>query len=184
MKKEVSLEEKKDFIKWFLDQEQVRHRGAGWILNYLLNHEIVLNKVHFVEHAGYSPRGIVITAKSADAPDFTFYKDGKTFHNPERAFHDIRLNWHNNIYLELLFDGAWFTPEYLTVIEDNPFYTWNDNVPEETIELAHEGLDNLVYGATRDKILEGIDRALDQKDEKSFMQYSHLLDQLNQNSRE
>ncbi len=176
--KKVSIEEKKEFLKWFLDHEELKHRGAYMILNYLHGHKIILDKVHFVQHADQSPRGIVIAAKSVDSPDFSFYKDGKVFHNPERAFHDIRLNWHHDIYVELQFEGAWMEERYLTVIEDNPYYSWNDHVPEEVQERVDHALDEFLYGFYCKQLMEEINHALENQDEEAFITFTDKLNQL------
>ena len=53
----VQLKDKKKFLKWFLQRYQMKRRESMWILNYLLNHDIVLNKTKFVEEANKTPRG-------------------------------------------------------------------------------------------------------------------------------
>ena len=54
----VSVNEKKDFIRWFLNHYQLKRRECVWILNYLISHDQLMEKVHFVEQAQYCPRGI------------------------------------------------------------------------------------------------------------------------------
>lgn len=178
MKKEVSIQSKKDFIAWFLSNHSLKHRAANWILNYLKNHEIILNKIHFVENADKSPRGVIMTAKGIDYPDFQFFKDGKIFNNPEQVFHDIRLNWHYDWYIEIAFPNAWQSELYLTVLEDNPYYTWNDAVSEKTEERVNEALDDLSYGVYRNQLLDKIDDALVAGNEEDFNEYSSQLNQL------
>ena len=56
----VSVNEKKDFVKWFLNNYQLKQRECVWILNYLMSHDHLMHTVHFVEHAKYCPRGLVM----------------------------------------------------------------------------------------------------------------------------
>lgn len=44
---------------------------------------------------------------------FMYYKDGKTFEDPEQAFHDLRLNWKEDFYLELFFDQSYQVLSFL-----------------------------------------------------------------------
>ena len=38
---------------------------------------------------------------------FLFYKEGTKFDNPEVAFHDMRLHWKEDCYVELDFPNAY-----------------------------------------------------------------------------
>ena len=58
----VSVNEKKDFIRWFLNHYQLKRRECVWILNYLMSHDQLMEKVHFVEQAQYCPRGIIMSS--------------------------------------------------------------------------------------------------------------------------
>lgn len=68
----VSVNEKKDFVKWFLNNYQLKQRECVWILNYLMSHDQLMHKVHFVEHAKYCPRGLVMSANCVKIHRFTF----------------------------------------------------------------------------------------------------------------
>jgi uncharacterized protein YpiB (UPF0302 family) len=45
----ITVDEKKDFIHWFLNHYSLKRREAVWILNYLISHESILDNLHFVE---------------------------------------------------------------------------------------------------------------------------------------
>ena len=45
-----------------LNNYQLKQRECVWILNYLMSHDQLMHKVHFVEHAKYCPRGLVMSA--------------------------------------------------------------------------------------------------------------------------
>lgn len=40
----VSVNEKKDFIRWFLNHYQLKRRECVWILNYLMSHDQLMKK--------------------------------------------------------------------------------------------------------------------------------------------
>lgn len=178
MSAQVSLETKKKFLGWFLDRYQLKRRESMWILNYLLNHDIVLNKVHFVEGADKTNRGIVMSTIGTSEEAFLFYKNGSEFDNPEQAFHEVRLNWHSELFIELVFQDAWKSEEYLSVLEDNPFYTWNEAVPEETRQKAEQGMDDFYIETQKQRILSLIDDALEQDNREAFLSLSKELQEI------
>lgn len=175
---QVTLEEKKTFIGWFLDRHQLKRRESMWILNYLLNHDVVLNKVHFVEQAETTPRGIMMSTIGMDNEPFLFYKEGKVFSDPEQAFHEVRLNWHEDMYLELVFREPWKTEQYLAILEDNPYHKWNDNIPREMIEEVDYALKRLSLNGRKKSLLNLIDETLEKGNRKEFLEYANELKEI------
>ena len=47
----ISVNEKKEFVRWFLNNYQLKRRECVWILNYLMSHDQLMEKVHCVENA-------------------------------------------------------------------------------------------------------------------------------------
>lgn len=54
-----TLEEKKNFISWFIQNYQLKRRESLWILNYLLNHEILLKNIHLIEEVHTDRKSVV-----------------------------------------------------------------------------------------------------------------------------
>ena len=52
---------------------------------------------------------------------FLFYKEGTKFDNPEVAFHDMRLHWKEDCYIELDFPNAYKSMVSFAVLENNPY---------------------------------------------------------------
>ncbi|HDU1276699.1 TPA: YpiB family protein, partial [Listeria monocytogenes] len=50
MKASISIDEKKDFIRWFLNKHQMKTREAMWVLNYIAGHDQIVKYVHFVDN--------------------------------------------------------------------------------------------------------------------------------------
>ena len=51
METPVTVNEKKVFLRWFLNHFQLKRREAVWILNFLMSNDQLMEKVHFVEEA-------------------------------------------------------------------------------------------------------------------------------------
>ena len=175
---QVSLEEKKSFIGWFLDRHQLKRRESMWILNYLLNHDIVLNKVHFVEDVETTPRGIMMSTVGMDNEPFLFYKDGQVFSDPEQAFHEVRLNWQEDMYLEMVFREPWKTEQYLAILEDNPYHRWNENISQDLIHEVEHAITKLSLSEKKHLMLNLIDEALENGNRDEFIEFSTGLKEI------
>jgi len=121
----VSVNEKKDFIRWFLNRYQLKRRESVWILNYLMSHDQLMEKVHFVEEAQFCPRGLIMSTHCTREVPFRFYKDNIMTTDAEKSFHDIRLNRDEDIYIQLNFHGSRQSHQYAAVLEENPFVQKN-----------------------------------------------------------
>lgn len=176
----VSLEDKKIFLSWFLENYQLKRREAMWILTYLLNHDTMMKKVHFVEHAEKTPRGMMLSTVDTEIDPFLFYKEGLVLSDPEQAFHEVRSNWKDDLYLELMFDNQLMTPEYVAVLEDNPFFKWNDQVDEQMTKEVDQLLEHVNLVNRKKQILQEIDLALEGNDKQIFRSLVKELNELEQ----
>lgn len=175
MSSSVSNSDKKHFLKWFTKNYVLKRREALWILDYLYNHDIMLEKTTFVENVEQTPRGIYMTVKDNLKPSFRFYKNGHMFKDAMQAFHEVRLNWSSPLYIEIDFEDAWQSPEYLMVLEDNPYASWNEHIPEELVETVDDALtyETLLYA--RRQLLDKIDSTLLEGHQKQFEKLTEEL---------
>ncbi|RJS59541.1 ReoY family proteolytic degradation factor [Bacillus sp. PK3_68] len=172
----VSVHEKKDFIRWFLNHYQLKRRESVWILNYLMSHDQLMEKVHFVEDAQYCPRGMIMSTHCVDSAPFRFFKENIMTTDAEKSFHDIRLNKEEDIYIELKFKSSNVSHQYAAVMEENPFMPRNLRITEKDKVLAENFLKEGIYRFQKERLLKDIDRALDSGDKAAFLA---LTDQLN-----
>lgn len=177
----VSVKDKKEFIQWFLSNYQLKRRESVWILNYLINHDSLLEKVHFIREARFCPRGVIISAHCSDEVPFRFYKNHIVTTDPEKSFHDIRLNRKDAVYIQLNFKDAHQSATYVAVLEDNPFLPDDYFITEKDQELAENLLDSALYEFQKDLLQSSIDKALDQRDEESFKQLTEKLEHVEHN---
>ncbi|MGY3714107.1 ReoY family proteolytic degradation factor [Sutcliffiella cohnii] len=174
----VSVNEKKEFIRWFLGNYQLKRRECVWILNYLMSHDQLMRKVHFVEQAQFCPRGLVMSTHCVDEVPFRFYKQNVMTTDAEKSFHDIRLNRDEDIYIQLNFRSAYHSPQYAAVLEENPFMPKNIQGNEKDRILAEKFLEESLNKFQREKLLRMIDDALDQQDKETFAKLTEQLKQL------
>ncbi|NEU31155.1 YpiB family protein [bacterium LRH843] len=164
----IPVVEKKDFLKSFLQQYELKRRECAWLLNYLMNDDQLMERVHFVEKAEHAPKALIISTKGVDSIPFSFHKQNHVTTDAEKAFHDIRLNQTEDIYIELHFIGAKQFSPYLAVLEDNPYIPENHELAAIFQLEATQILENSIRTFKRDRLRRAIDCALDEGDKPRF----------------
>src|SRR5690606_29156714 len=159
----VSVNEKKELIRWFLNHYQLKRRESVWILNYLMSHDQLMEKVHFVEEAQYCPRGLIMSTHCVSEVPFRFYKENVMTTDAEKSFHDIRLNREEDIYIQLNFRGSHLSPHYVVVVEENPYMPKQLFITEKDRRMAEQFLENSLKEFQKEKLLDAIDQALDER---------------------
>ena len=171
----VSVIEKKEFVRWFLKRYQMKRRECVWILNYLLSHDELLQKVHFVEEAHYCPRAMVMSVTESSGVPFRFYKGNLMTADAEKSFHDLRLHPSEDMYIQLNFPNIPASSEFLAVLEENPFMPTYLNTNDKERLLAEEVLQESMHTFREEHILKQIDEALDANDKDRFFELSTIL---------
>ena len=174
----IDVREKKNFLTWIVNHVSFSRREVFWILNYLANHEAILSNVHFVEGANQANRGLQISDLSFDGEPMKLFLEGKEFTDTDQIFHEIRLNWKRPLYVECLFENAWQTREYLMILEDNPFASWDDSISEEDEELIEYYFKEKEQEARLKMLYAQIDQALEKKDKDAFLALSDEVNRL------
>jgi uncharacterized protein YpiB (UPF0302 family) len=175
MQTPVSAKDKKKFLQWFLSNYQLKKRESVWILNYLINHHEILENVHFVHDAKFCLRSVIITSQCSKEVPFRFYKNHLVTTDAEKAFHDIRLNQHESLYIQLNFDKSNQNHMYAAVLEENPFVPDDYIITQQDRENADFLLENSLYEFKKKQLLQKIDQSLDEQDREKFHQ---LVDEL------
>lgn len=169
-----SLETKKQFVAWLVKNYSLPRRETLWILNYLLNHDLMLKHVHFVEDALETPRGMVLVSNVPADESFIFCKDGHTYTNPEQAFHDLRLKGQGECYISLGCAEAYRLMLAFGVLEDNPYANKEVEVSRE----VEDELSNFEVELLAISIERAIDKALETGDKETFYRLSKKLEEL------
>ncbi len=180
----VSVDAKKDFVRWFLKRYKLKRRECVWILNYLLSHETLLENVHFTDEAHYCPRAMVISTTKSESIPFRFYKGNLMTADAEKAFHDLRLYENDKMYIQLNFPKNNVCPDYASVREENPFLPSYLQVSEADKKIAEQLVEESIESMTRDKLQKEIDEALDQNDKERFLMLVDLLNKTELNQKQ
>lgn len=178
MYSQISIYEKKDFIKWFLKKYQLKQREAVWILTYLIENDELLIHTHFVNDAKYCPRAMVLTSTCSNQVPFLFFKGKIMTDNPDKLFHDIRLNPDETLYIQLNFKQAEQAPFYASILEDNPFAPFYWQMRQQDQEISERLIEQFQFDHQKHLLESEIDEALDKKDEIKFLKLVRELEQV------
>lgn len=178
MQAPISIQDKKTFIEWFLNHYQLKKRESVWILNYLINHDNLLNNVHFIREAKFCPRGIIISTQCSDDAPFRFYKNHLVTTDAEKSFHDIRMNREEALYVQLSFRNSIQNASYVAVLEDNPFIPEDYYITESDGKNAKQLLEKVLYDHEKKKLQKAIDHSLDTSNYQMFMELTKKLHKL------
>lgn len=174
MNQTVSVLEKKVFLRWFLKRYQMKKNECKWILNYLLSHDEILEKLHFVEEAHYCPSSMVMSVKEAGGVPFRFYKGVDMSSDATKAFHHIRLNPSEEMYIQLNFPG--FTGvEHIGVLEENPHMPNGLYRNDKDAELANQLIEHVMNLSKEEAFNRMINEALDTGNKGLFMELTSQL---------
>ena len=171
----VSVSEKKQFVRWFLQSYKMKRRECIWILNYMLSNEELLDKTHFVEEAHFCPRAMVMSSTESKEIPFRFYKGNLMTADAEKSFHDLRLNPEEDLYVQLNFPNRPPAPLYISVLEENPYMPQDAAITEQDRILAEKVLAESMASFQEETLLKQIDEALDVNDRERFFELSALL---------
>lgn len=178
MQTPISVDEKKTFIKWFLNHYQLKKRESVWILNYLCNNQDILYHVHFVRDIKSCPRALKISSRCSKEVSFRYYKKHIVTTDADKAFHDIRLNPNQELYIQLNFKNAHQNPYFAAVLEENPFMPDEAFITEKDQHLAKKILDQTLYEYKKKSLQQKIDHSLDEMDRIKFMKLVEELKEL------
>lgn len=167
----VSVQDKRLFIQWFLQQHDMVSRESVWLLNYLMSDDEALQRIHFVEQAHHCPRAVIIMPQGPI--DFQYYSHGLLVLDAEKAFHDIRLH-EQATYIELIFPNAMQNPHYVAVLETHTYGPVEAEVDYGIATLAEQ----LAEQYSEQQLLQQLDEALDLGDRERFLQLSKQYEQL------
>ncbi len=174
----IDVLDKKRFLNWFVTHVSFNRREVSWLLNYLANHEAILKHVYFIENANKTPRGITVRSAKSAGDSLLLFLEGKEFSDSDQVFHEIRLNWEKPLFLECLFPDSWNNSLYLGVLEDNPYYRWNDTMDTETTERVKAYFEQQDSQIRLTALYERIDQALESEDQATFLCLSKEINRL------
>lgn len=173
----VTAMEKKQFVRWFLQHYELKKRESIWLLNYIADDERLMKNVHFIRHAQYCPKAMIMSTLCTKDVPFQYFKKHVMTVDPEKAFHDIRLCREEELFIQLNFKDQHIRPEHGAVLEENPYY--ERRIREKYADAAESILAGALSDFERQRLLHRVDMALDAGDKEKFYELTEKLPERN-----
>lgn len=173
MEQIVSNLEKKAFLKWLLERRELKNRETVWLLNYMVSNEKLLGLIHFVDNVTGCTRAMTISEKKGSVENFEYVKATVCTSDPEKAFHDLRLNQDEAVYVKVDLPSARYYPEYFSVLEESP--NMEESVHEKYGRAAEYAAGAAEKAYAEKKLYREINEALDKGDAARFYRLTELL---------
>lgn len=193
-----------------MNHKQLKRRESVWILNYLMDNDDLLTRVHFVTKAGRidvleeKQRLIIMSCHCTDYAPFKYFTENNLTTDAERAFHDIRLNRDKPIFINVQYHGDVSCDNLFMVEEDEDVMVIAMGInlnhplrekPKSTLQKLQDKfseinpdvaptINSLCETVTHEirvkKLKEDIDSALDKGDRELFLKLANELGELTQ----
>ncbi|PJZ18623.1 hypothetical protein CEW46_27530 [Bacillus cereus] len=169
----ITVDQKKEFIKWLLNTYTFKTREINWIFNYLMSHDKLVEKVKFIDFDHRSAYRSIRYSLRTDAFELSQDNGEYITSDAEYTFNNIRMNREHDLYI-LLEGDCDFYRRYYEVVERNPFankYEAPDRDRHEVAQLLQYSL----FEHQKSLINKQIDEALDNQDKEKFRELSSEL---------
>ncbi|MDN3953658.1 YpiB family protein [Sporolactobacillus laevolacticus] len=180
MEQMVSNVQKKTFLRWILDRHLLTNREIIWLLHYLMSNDQLLGIIHIVDDVARCNRSITIAAPRNDGLVFRYIKATVETNDPEKAFHDLRMNQQEDVYLELDIEAVRRSPIYFSVLEENPNSAID--VHEKYGHMAEHATNEAERIFITERLNQAINEALDNGDETLFYTLTKQLNEVKKNN--
>ncbi|MCL7747530.1 YpiB family protein [Halalkalibacter alkaliphilus] len=178
MRNWVSASEKSSFLKWFLEQHQLKHKDVRMLLEHILKNHHILENLSFVETVPSKGRTFVISSMHSDKSGFVYYYNKRKSEDVSKALGDLMSNPAEKVYVKLHFYGKQSNHRYLNLVESqtNSFVQYKQfkEYEKETNFIIEKAL----LDQEIEKIRMQIDEALDQNDKPLFNKLVERLQEL------
>lgn len=174
---ELSVQEKREFIQWVLNNYTIRRKECVWILNYLVSHdEHLVNVVFIQDGTSLTPFGLHLTDHDTHKR-CKFYFQGIATEDMDKAFHAIRgYGKEHKMYIRFELN---FKPEHraihLGVLDSNPYLTRPARLLADMSRGAEAFLYSAMYRFEREHLHMQIDEALVSGDKELFIELTARL---------
>ncbi|WP_017725876.1 YpiB family protein [Halalkalibacterium ligniniphilum] len=179
MRKWISVAEKRQFLQWFLNSQQLKRKEARQVLEHMIKRHHILENVSFTEEIKLSETTMVISSMNSDEPGFVFYSQQRKTDDVARALGELMANPSKKVNLILHFYGKSLNHQYLQLL-DAPAkervmrYKQFQHYAKETDQL----IESIILETEKEALRQQIDEALDQKDEARFKRLVAELNEL------
>jgi uncharacterized protein YpiB (UPF0302 family) len=179
MRKWISITEKRNFLKWFLDNHRLKSTDARKILEFIIHRPHLLENLSFVDKIKPREKTIVVSSMQSDESGFAFYDRYRKTEDASQALHDLTLNPSEKVNLILNFYGKLLNHRYLQMLdspEADSIHLYEQS--ERHARAAEALIEKISHEQEIERVKRQIDEALDKNDRLLFEQLVSRLQEL------
>lgn len=102
----ISLMRKRDYLEWFLANYTLKEEGLRPILEYMKDSRVILEKIRFVENIRPYDSGLLISSKDSQTVSYLLRIDGLYYEDIEEFFHALKNEQYTKLFVWLSFDRS------------------------------------------------------------------------------
>lgn len=133
----IALKSKQKFLSFLLENFLEKEDELTWFIQYLLKEDTLLENSHFIEEINEVPKGLFFNFSSLEKK-VILLKDAHFYLDLHQIFHEVRLHEKDDLYIEVKFANRWENAFYLAILEDNPYFPWNNQVKKQVEEEVED----------------------------------------------
>lgn len=170
--RDVSIDDKIHFLKWFLNNHSLKKIEAKWLLEYIAAYPKLMERLHFVSDAKAYEESVFISSKDMNTPSFIHRNKDLVSHDIEQYYLAHTKNSNKEIYVELNFLNRHSCNRYLTVLIEDPKTATLSYFEKMEVENM---INHSLHTFKERQLLLNIDNALDEHDAQKFYRLSTEL---------
>ena len=174
----VSIDDKIHFLKWFLRNHSLKKIEAKWLLDYIAAYPKLMERLHFVSDAKAYEESILISTKEMGTPSFIHRNKDLISHDIEQYYLAHTKNSDREIFVELNFPNRHSCNRYLTVLIEDPKTATLSYFEKMEVENI---INHSMHTFKENQLLSDIDKALDEHNAPEFFRLSGELRKIYKN---
>lgn len=161
---------KEEYLKQILDKNLVKDTLISYLLNFIVNNEIILNNLHFVQKAQFTSRGLVFN-RISDTTHVSLYLDGYRIAKPSLIYQKLNQTMKEPLYIE--FKNFKIDKIYAKVYENNPYLNYEEEYSQFNRDYVDLFISLHALEFEEEKILNEIENVLDLNNKEKFEDLSN-----------
>lgn len=116
----ITNNQKREFIKYFLQNYALQDNVCNWILQFLHDSEAHLSHIHFTDNVRGQKNAMIMSATcEIDDPPFKGTIQGEMTYDPEKMFTVLKFNEDTPFYIDLRFSNRMAEDKFIMILEEN-----------------------------------------------------------------
>lgn len=162
--------QKKRYIRWFLDTYELKNSRTAKILDFIANHDELLQKIYFVEDVRRLPNALIISSTDASTVSFLCRINDCYYEDVDEVIHILDTEPPDELFVRLSFNREFLCFICETVLDFKPD-VGNKIFYHQVVRSLEEEMNRKIIKKQERKadLMSLIDNALENGDKENFI---------------